>query len=91
MSYEKEWLKEWKIEEDRIWKIEHEEYLHSDKWKAIRLKVLKRDNHLCQVCLDYPATEVHHLNYINWKNELMTDLLSVCRDCHKNRMHKCTK
>ena len=88
MSYEKDWLQEWKTEEDRIWKAEHEEYLQSDKWKEIRLRVFERDNYICQACLDHPAQEVHHLTYINWKNELMTDLLSVCRDCHTNRMHK---
>ena len=63
-------------------------YIKSDKWKAIRLKVLKRDNNLCQACLEAPAQDVHHLTYCNIGDELMYELLSVCRDCHFNRIHK---
>ncbi len=78
-----------KREEDRTkWFKEHNEYLQTDKWKQIRLKVLKRDDFLCQGCLESPATEVHHLTYGHWKNELMFELLSVCYDCHHNRIHK---
>jgi 5-methylcytosine-specific restriction endonuclease McrA len=69
------------------WFKEHNEYLQTDQWKAIRLKVLKRDNFLCQGCLEAPATEVHHLSYAHWKNELMFELLSVCSNCHHNRIH----
>jgi 5-methylcytosine-specific restriction endonuclease McrA len=64
------------------------EYIKSDKWKAIRLKVLKRDNNLCQACLETPAQDVHHITYNNIGDELMYELLSVCRDCHFNRIHK---
>ena len=66
----------------------YDEYLQSDKWKAIRLKVLKRDNNLCQGCLEAPAQDVHHITYDNFGDELMFELLSVCRDCHFNRIHK---
>lgn len=73
-------------------KIEREkkyaDYLQSDKWKAIRLKVLKRDNNLCQGCLEATATDVHHITYANLGDELMFELLSLCRDCHFNRVHK---
>jgi 5-methylcytosine-specific restriction endonuclease McrA len=69
------------------WFKQHNEYLQTDQWKAIRLKVLKRDNFLCQACLDAPATEVHHLTYNHWKFELMFELLSVCSNCHHNRIH----
>lgn len=66
----------------------YNDYIASDKWKAIRLKVLKRDNNLCQACLYAPAQDVHHITYANLGNELMFELLSVCRDCHFNRIHK---
>ena len=69
-------------------KKRYADYLQSDKWKAIRLKVLKRDNNLCQACLESPATDVHHITYANLGDELMFELLSVCRDCHFNRIHK---
>lgn len=66
----------------------YSQYMKSDKWKAIRLKVLKRDNYLCQACLEAPAQDVHHITYENIGDELMYELLSVCRDCHFNRIHK---
>ena len=69
----------------------YNEYIKSDKWKAIRLKVLKRDNNICQACLEAPAQDVHHLTYNNIGDELMYELLSVCRDCHFNRIHKYRK
>lgn len=60
----------------------HNPYLNSDKWKSKRLKVLKRDNNLCQACLERPATEVHHLSYRHYKNEPLFDLTSLCNPCH---------
>ena len=69
------------------WFKQHNEYLQTDQWKAIRLKVLKRDNNLCQCCLEAPATEVHHLSYVHWKDEWMHELMSVCYNCHHNKIH----
>ena len=87
--YKKQQEREQEREQNSIeWFKQHNEYLQTNQWKAIRLKVLKRDNNLCQGCLEAPATEVHHLNYDHWKNELMFELLSVCYDCHHNKIHK---
>jgi hypothetical protein len=61
---------------------EHEEYINSDKWKELRLRILKRDNYLCQGCLIQPATQVHHLTYERFTYECCFDLISVCEDCH---------
>ena len=86
--YKKQQDREDEREHNRIkWFQEHNEYLQTDQWKAIRLKVLKRDNNLCKGCLEATATEVHHLSYAHWKNELMFELLSVCYDCHHNKIH----
>jgi 5-methylcytosine-specific restriction endonuclease McrA len=71
-----------------VWRKQHAEYLQTNQWKTIRQKVLKRDNYLCQGCLQNPATEVHHKTYQNWQNELMFELISVCYDCHHNKIHK---
>ena len=59
-------------------------HLQSDYWKNIRLQVLERDNNTCQECKEKPATEVHHLTYERLGNELLEDLLAVCRICHLN-------
>ena len=62
-------------------------YLISEKWKELREKVKERDNFLCQECKTNKAEEVHHLTYENVFNEKMSDLISVCSDCHK-KLHK---
>ncbi|GEQ87434.1 hypothetical protein ULMS_29420 [Patiriisocius marinistellae] len=63
------------------------EYLTSHKWKELREKVKLRDNFLCQECKSEKAEEVHHLTYENIFNEKLSDLISVCSDCHK-KLHK---
>lgn len=60
----------------------YREYYLSDLWKRKRIKVLKRDNHLCQACLTNKATEVHHLTYNNFMDEPLFELISLCHRCH---------
>ena len=69
-------------------------------WRGVREAVLKRDNYLCQRCLEKgivkQAEEVHHITplstYIDDADlhELLTDTnncISLCRECHKE-IHK---
>lgn len=63
----------------------HQEYLKSERWRKLRLEILKRDNFTCQDCKE-KAKDVHHIDY----NYLGTDkeidfCVSLCRECHKNR------
>ena len=58
------------------------EYLKSDEWKKLRKSVLRRDNELC-IC-GAKATEVHHKTYARVGNEPLSDLVSLCRNCHQN-------
>lgn len=62
---------------------EHTQYLKTEDWKKRRTLVLKRDNYLCQSCLENKATEVHHKSYRYWKNEPLFELISVCNNCHE--------
>jgi len=68
--------------------IERDEYYNSITWKNIRVKILKRDNYICQGCLSNKATEVHHLSYQNFKDELYFQLISLCRTCHSKIHNK---
>ncbi len=62
-------------------------------WKKCRLVVLKRDNYLCQLCLESdditPANTVHHIEHLK-DNPLraldIDNLMSVCPTCHE-RLH----
>jgi len=64
------------------WYKEYQEYLKSSEWKVKRGKVLKRDNYICQGCLEKRATQVHHLSYKHVKNEPLFELVSICKECH---------
>lgn len=64
------------------WYKEYKEYLKSPEWKVKREKVLKRDNYICQGCLEKEATQVHHLSYKHIKNEPLFELVSICKECH---------
>ena len=58
------------------------EYLNSPEWKEKRKLVLERDNFICQRCKISPAHDVHHISYDAIYKEPLSDLLSVCRNCH---------
>lgn len=72
-----------RAERDLQFREQYECYMNSDQWHALRRKVLKRDNYLCQGCLEAAAEHVHHLTYERLGNELLCDLVSLCRDCHQ--------
>lgn len=75
-----------------FYKNSYKLYLQTNHWKELRLKKLKK-NPVCQVCRKEKANQVHHLSYNNANGETilykekLSDLLSVCRKCHKD-IHK---
>ncbi len=69
--------------------IEHREYIKTPKWLSLRLKRLKIDSYLCQGCgtdVDTHSADIHHLTYVNFKDEFLYELLTLCRECH-SRVH----
>lgn len=64
------------------WFKDHDLYLQSEKWKALRGQVLQRDGFMCVRCAA-AAEQVHHLTYERWQNEELNDLVSLCRECHE--------
>jgi hypothetical protein len=67
--------------------INYQEYLKSDYWKEIREKVYKRDNYKCKLCGSKENICVHHSTYDNLGNEILDDLITICKHCH-NAFHK---
>lgn len=70
------------ITRGKILSKDHHDYLKSEKWNNKRLKVLKRANFKCEGCMEAKATEVHHLTYDNLKDELLFQLVAICRHGH---------
>ena len=63
-------------------KVAYGWYRSSPSWGEKRKYILKRANGKCEKCGQRPPTEVHHLTYIRVFQELPSDLLAVCRQCH---------
>jgi 5-methylcytosine-specific restriction endonuclease McrA len=61
----------------------YRQVLDSPGWFRISRKAMRRDNYLCQGCLEAKATEVHHLTYERLGKELACDLISLCHQCHQ--------
>jgi len=72
-----------RVEVERKRRDEYDAYMASGDWQAKRLAVLRRDQYICQGCLEGRATEVHHTTYNNFGQELLFQLVSLCRVCHE--------
>ena len=70
---------------------QYQKALKHPKWQKKRLKVFERDKWMCKKCKSKTKTlHVHHLAYTKrypW-NELMTNLITLCEDCHKRKHGK---
>lgn len=58
------------------------------RWKIIRAQVMRRDNHLCQVCIANgvmtPATAVDHIvNKADGGTDEPSNLQAICDPCHE--------
>lgn len=67
---------------DSEWTRRYHAHLRSQKWQDIRDKVIERENCLCQGCREAPIEHLHHLTYARMGDELLSDLLGFCIDCH---------
>lgn len=61
----------------------YREYLDSPRWSRKRERVLKRCRYICEGCMKWPATHIHHLSYDNIGDELLYQLVGLCRNCHE--------
>jgi hypothetical protein len=64
-------------------KQDYYDYIASDEWARKRKRVLERDNHECQTCLNGTDLEVHHKTYERLGHEHLSDLITLCRSCHE--------
>lgn len=62
---------------------EYQRYLQSQRWHTLTRAVRMRAKGKCEICLRADGEECAHLTYDRIFNELMTDLLWVCKKCHR--------
>jgi len=78
------------LQRDRLGSWYRDEYLISDEWQEKRTLVILRAGGICEGCRSRKASVVHHLNYDHVGNELLFELVALCRACH-DRCHGITK
>lgn len=77
-----------KEEKSREFWEKYSAYLLTDEWKAKRQQVMFRAQGLCEGCRLKKAEQVHHLNYDHVYDELLFELVALCRDCHEKAHRK---
>lgn len=65
--------------------INYYTYIESPDWRERARLVADRDGNRCQDCGRRGILNVHHLTYARLCDELHTDLITVCWDCHESR------
>jgi len=66
----------------------YQEYLKTDHWQRVRLKIFSRYHRLCAMCRTSYLLNAHHIRYTKdgksiWFREATDDLILFCRTCHK--------
>lgn len=58
-------------------------YLYSAEWQAKRDAIACRSRGWCEQCKWRRAAEVHHITYRHKYHEPLSDLIHLCRYCHR--------
>ena len=66
--------------------IDYYEYIKTEEWQKIRQKVFRRDRFQCVMCGCSKNLEAHHITYKRLGAENISDLVTLCEDCHE-RVH----
>ena len=78
-------IEESREREKRLLKsMPYKEYLQTDHWKHTRKSALKRAEYRCQLCNGDAMLQVHHRTYERRGHERASDLIVLCRQCHKD-------
>jgi hypothetical protein len=62
---------------------EYMRYLQSPRWRNLARAVRIRAKGKCEICWRWDGEECAHLTYERVFNERMTDVLWVCKRCHR--------
>lgn len=58
-------------------------YYRTPHWRAIAAQRRAFDGHRCCQCSEPIGLDVHHWRYKLFYEEMRTDLMTLCRDCHE--------
>jgi 5-methylcytosine-specific restriction endonuclease McrA len=74
-------MRKWLLRQWRKWR--YARYLRSPGWQQRRGRVLARAGYRCEHCGARVKLDVHHLTYARRGREELTDLVALCRACHR--------
>ena len=57
--------------------------LETPEFQELQMQVFKRDNYQCQRCGTAKNLVTHHLTYERRGHEKLSDLVTLCKECHK--------
>jgi 5-methylcytosine-specific restriction endonuclease McrA len=77
-----------RVQQNDVRQQEYSEYLRTEQWQSKRRLVFQRAKNLCEGCRCAQATEVHHVSYEHFKDELLFELVALCFDCHRKVHNK---
>ena len=63
--------------------IDYKDYLNNWLWDSIKKAMYARSNYKCEICGTAKNLTVHHITYDRIGAEELSDLLVVCRNCHR--------
>lgn len=65
-------------------------YIKSNVWYEKRLDIAKKRNYICEMCNKSSVKnfQIHHLTYERLGNELDSDLMFLCTECHSKIHNK---
>lgn len=63
--------------------LDYQQYISSAAWYAKREERRAIDKNRCRTCGISDALEVHHVTYDNFGDESMSDLITLCKQCHE--------
>ena len=68
----------------------YKEYLKTDKWKKKREEAFNHYGNCCALCSSDKNINIHHRNYDNLgKENVKTDLIVLCQECHEIFHERC--
>ena len=73
-------------QDERKWWEWYSAYLATPEWAKRRYLAFQRAQGICEGCRSAVPVHVHHLNYEHAGDELLYELVALCRECHQ-RVH----
>jgi len=70
------------------WKGVYLDYISSDVWKAKAYDAREKAGNKCQLCNSPYYLRVHHRTYDRLGRETISDLITLCSNCHSKFHNK---